>query len=203
VALDFSLSEFCFTFDHCQVQSPTLCSVHRPGICACTCHLQERVPVSLSGLGLHFVPRLAIPIDLSRSYSSHNAWYVQRFRCETYKLTEGTEPSASASVSNSLSQRNPAWSKEALFGLLGVLVVIVVPFVGFLIRFCSACRLSSKSSKETGTRAWVSYLDTLKLTGLAFNEDIELCDHTARRRERRRWRKTSSRSRTKTIVLVL
>jgi hypothetical protein len=52
------------------------------------------------------------------------------FICSSASSPTNAQRESSSAISE------PAWSKEALFGLLGVLFVIVVPLVGFLLRYC-------------------------------------------------------------------
>jgi hypothetical protein len=108
----------------------------------------------------------------------------------------------SAATSDNSPTKSPAWSKEALFGLLGVLVVIVVPFISLLIRFCMARYTTAATWKESGTRV-LSPMESQQLTGLDPDVDIESCRPGSRRSCKRKWRRTSSKGRTRTVVLVV
>lgn len=85
---------------------------------------------------------------LYRLYISRNEPYVAPFRYENILLIVISENS-----NDGLSPKSPAWSKEALFGLLGVLVVIVVPCIGLLVRFCVMRWASTTALKDIGTCA--------------------------------------------------
>jgi hypothetical protein len=86
--------------------------------------------------------------SLYQLHPSRNEPYVAPFRYENIVLIAISENS-----SDSLSPKSPAWSKEALFGLLGVLVVVIVPCIGLLVRFCVMRWASATALKDIGTCA--------------------------------------------------
>jgi len=108
----------------------------------------------------------------------------------------------SSTDSTNLNPRSPAWSKEALFGLLGVLVVVIVPCIGLLLRFYFARQLNHACSKETTSERVRANDPTSKLNKPDLDRDIESCHRGARRDMRRNWR-TGSRSGKRTVVFVL
>jgi hypothetical protein len=85
---------------------------------------------------------------LYQLHLSRNEPYVVPFRYENTLLIAISENS-----SDSLSPKGPAWSKEALFGLLGVLVVVVVPCIGLLVRLCVMRWASATAFRDIGTCA--------------------------------------------------